>query len=108
MKIANSKKYLVPAVVGLLLVMALPFYFFFQSVSKTDDTHYIYIDADKPCYAMQVIVKTSRLDATLLNLGRELLPSFVTLGTGSKKVCILPSPKHVRWTAWNLSLANGS
>ena len=46
MKIANSKKYLVPAVVGLLLVMALPFYFFFQSVSKTDDTHYIYIDAD--------------------------------------------------------------
>lgn len=46
MKIVNSKKYLVPAVIGLLLVMALPFYFFFRSVSTLSETHYLYIDAD--------------------------------------------------------------
>lgn len=42
MKIANSKKYLVPAVVGLLLVMALPFYFFSNLFLK-QMIHIIYI-----------------------------------------------------------------
>ncbi len=46
MKIANSNKYLVPAVIGIVLVIALPFYFFFRSVSTLNEPHYIYIDAD--------------------------------------------------------------
>ena len=46
MNITNSKKYLVPAAIGVILVIALPFYFFFRSVSTLDETHYIYIDAD--------------------------------------------------------------
>ena len=46
MNITNSKKYLVPAAIGVILVIALPFYFFFRSVSTLDETHYLYIDAD--------------------------------------------------------------
>lgn len=46
MNITNSKKYLVPATIGVILVIALPFYFFFRSVSTLDETHYLYIDAD--------------------------------------------------------------
>lgn len=46
MKIKSSKKYLIPAIVGLLLVISLPFYFFFHSVSTQEATHYIYIDDD--------------------------------------------------------------
>lgn len=46
MNITNSKKYLVPAAIGMILVIALPFYFFFRSVSTLDETHYLYIDAD--------------------------------------------------------------
>jgi len=36
----------VPAAIGVILVIALPFYFFFRSVSTLDETHYLYIDAD--------------------------------------------------------------
>ena len=46
MNITNSKKYLVPAAIGVILVIALPFYFFFRSVSTLEETHYLYIDAD--------------------------------------------------------------
>ncbi len=46
MNITNTKKYLVPAAIGVILVIALPFYFFFRSVSTLDETHYLYIDAD--------------------------------------------------------------
>ena len=46
MKIIHSKRYLISAVVGILLVLVLPFYFFFCSVTTAEDTHYIYIDAD--------------------------------------------------------------
>ncbi len=46
MNITNSKKYLVPAAIGVILVIALPFYFFFRSVSTLDETHYLYIDED--------------------------------------------------------------
>lgn len=46
MKIASSKKYLIPAIIGLVLVIGLPFYFFFRSVSTSNETHYLYIDND--------------------------------------------------------------
>ena len=46
MKISSYKKYLIPAIIGLLLVGALPFYFFFSPVSTLEETHYLYIDED--------------------------------------------------------------
>lgn len=46
MKIPSSKKYLVPAITGLILVLGLTFYFFLRPVSTIQDTHYIYIDED--------------------------------------------------------------
>ena len=46
MKISGYKRYLIPAIVGLVLVLALPFYFLFKSVSTQEDTYYIYIDED--------------------------------------------------------------
>ena len=46
LKSSNSKIYLIPALIGLLLVIGLPFYFFFRSVSTQEETHYIYIDRD--------------------------------------------------------------
>lgn len=46
MKIPSSKKYLVPAAIGLLLVLGLTCYFFFSSVSTLNETHYLYIDED--------------------------------------------------------------
>lgn len=44
MNIPNSKKYLIPAVVGFLLAIGLTCYFFFSSVSTLKETHYLYID----------------------------------------------------------------
>ncbi|MBQ9231298.1 MAG: endolytic transglycosylase MltG [Prevotella sp.] len=46
MKIPSSKKYLIPAIIGLILALGLPFYFLFCSVSTLEDTHYLYIDED--------------------------------------------------------------
>lgn len=46
MKISGYKRYLIPATIGLLLVLGLPFYFFFKGVSTLEETHYIYIDED--------------------------------------------------------------
>lgn len=46
MKIPSSKKYLIPAITGLLLIVFLTFYFFFKSVSTLTDTHYLYIDGN--------------------------------------------------------------
>ncbi len=46
MKIQSSKRYLIPAVIGLLLVIGLTCYYFFSSVSTVKETHYIYIDED--------------------------------------------------------------
>lgn len=46
LKSQNPKTYLIPAAIGLLLVVGLPFYFFFRSVSTQEATHYIYIDQD--------------------------------------------------------------
>ena len=44
MNIPNSKKYLIPAVVGFFLAIGLTCYFFFSSVSTLKETHYLYID----------------------------------------------------------------
>ena len=46
MKIPSSKKYLIPAAIGLILVIGLTGYFFFSSVSTQEETHYLYIDED--------------------------------------------------------------
>ncbi len=46
MKIPNSKKYLYPALAGMVAIVALVVYFFFASVSTQEDTFYIYIDRD--------------------------------------------------------------
>ena len=46
MKISGYKIYLIPAIIGLVLVLALPFYFLFSSVSAQENTYYIYIDED--------------------------------------------------------------
>lgn len=46
MKITSSKKYLIPALVGLFLIIGLTCYFFFRSVSTLKETHYLYIDED--------------------------------------------------------------
>ena len=46
MKIQSSKKYLIPAAIGIILVIGLTGYFFFSSVSTLKETHYLYIDED--------------------------------------------------------------
>ena len=46
MKIQSSKKYLIPAAAGIILVIGLTGYFFFGSVSTLKETHYLYIDED--------------------------------------------------------------
>jgi len=46
MKIANSKKNLYPAAVGIVLILGLIIYFLFAPVSALENTHYIYIDDD--------------------------------------------------------------
>ena len=46
MNIQSSKKYLIPAAAGIILVIGLTGYFFFGSVSTLKETHYLYIDED--------------------------------------------------------------
>ncbi len=46
MKIPNNKKYLYPALAGVVAIVALVAYFFFASVSTQAETFYVYIDSD--------------------------------------------------------------
>ena len=46
MKSFNARVYLYVAVAGLVVIIGLVLYFFFTPLSKVEDVHYIYIDAD--------------------------------------------------------------
>ena len=46
MKIHTSKRYLYPAIIGLMMIIGIIVYFFFSSVSTKSDTLFIYIDED--------------------------------------------------------------